>query len=232
MADKKPIYAEFDSNGNVSSLNEFNEAAGDTISPAILNQSISSLDDVSSNLVPQVGDVLVWGGTEWTASADGGSGGGGASYLSALLDASNVETACEGASLMFVGDYWQPSGPAQVTATEPSCGYVGQLWYDISQQSLDLLQSLSGVEVSANYELGTGERIIYADASAGDITISGVTASSFPNRLIDIHKTDSTLNKVYVSGIGSTINGNTSVKLSTQNDSITIHSFNNNWYIL
>lgn len=228
MPDRIPFYGAYNSNGDLSALIEF--VAGDTINASSLNSALSALSDVSSTLFPSTGDNLVWNGTKWTASADGGSGG--ASYLSALLDASNIEISCEGASLMFVDNYWQPSGPAQVTSTEPSCGYVGQLWYDINQQSLDLLQSLSGTLVTDNYGIGAGERILYVSAGLTDIIVSGVTASSYGNRLIDIHKIDSTLNKVIVSGIGSTIGGDASVELDFEGDSATLHSFQDNWYIL
>ena len=85
MADKKPIYAEFDSNGNVSSLKEFSEASGDTVSSRLLNQSVSSLDDVEQPLNPSSGESLVYDGSQWVASAVEG-GGGGSTSLSGLTD--------------------------------------------------------------------------------------------------------------------------------------------------
>jgi hypothetical protein len=74
MADIKPLKLEFDDNGDPSGIAEFQ--SGDTIEGAIVDLSVSELTDVSSTLSPSTGDNLVWNGSLWTASADGGGGGG------------------------------------------------------------------------------------------------------------------------------------------------------------
>ena len=73
MADVKPLKLEFDGDGTPSGIAEFQ--SGDTIAGSIVDLSISELTDVSSTLSPSTGDNLVWNGSTWTASADGGGGG-------------------------------------------------------------------------------------------------------------------------------------------------------------
>ena len=231
MAEFPPIRFKYTDSGLASGIQEFE--SGDTITGDFVDIALSSLSDVSATLAPAVGDVLVWDGTEWTASADGGSGGGGGvSFLSALSDTNNVENANIGAVLVKTAGDWEPSGASLVSGTAPGSPYTGQLWYDTTSTALDLLQTVSGTSISADYGLGISERILYVDASAGAVIVSGVDASAYPNRLLDIHKVDSTTNQVTVSGVGSTINGDTSITLDFQYDTITIHAFQDNWYIL
>lgn len=47
----------------------------DSITPTSIVASIKTLQDIDSNMVPSLGDSLVWNGSEWSSSISGGGGG-------------------------------------------------------------------------------------------------------------------------------------------------------------
>jgi hypothetical protein len=234
MSEKLPIYAEFDSNGNVSSLHEFSESAGDSITAGILDVSISSLDDVSSNLVPEVGDVLVWGGTEWTASADGGSGGGGggATDLSALGDTQNVENAIDYSVLVKTPGsvYWEPSGAVLVSGTAPPT-QVGFIW-------LDTASTTSGADhvavqtYTTTFSVATSDRVVLVDCTSSSVSGTLPDPSSVDGKIYDFKKIDSTTNPAVLDGGSFSIDATTNVKIPTQYHSITVVSDGSQWWII
>jgi hypothetical protein len=71
--------------------------------------TLSVHTDVSSTISPAVGDVLVWNGSLWTASADGGSSGG---AVSSLTDVSSGITPAVGDNLVWDGTEWTASADA------------------------------------------------------------------------------------------------------------------------
>lgn len=90
---------------------------------------------------------------------------------------------------------------------------------------------------TANYTVlgteATRDIIILADATAGDMTITFPTASSYQNRRVIVKKTDSTSNTVTLDGNGSeTIDSDLTKIISGQYTSITNVSSGSNWSII
>lgn len=129
------------------------------------------------------------------------------------------------------------TGSVTVSPTAPESPNEGDIWLEKdcteSEGSPEPdAPAVLGTSITANYNLSNNEVIIYADATTASFVISGVDASAYPGRILDIHKIDSTSNIISVSGLGSTISGDSVLGISTQFESFTLHSFNDNWYIL
>lgn len=89
---------------------------------------------------------------------------------------------------------------------------------------------------SANYTAtataANTDRVIKADASSAAFTITTWGHSGNTGRTLTVKKTDSTLNAVTISPASGTIDGKSSIKLCTQNESVTIESDGTNFFII
>jgi len=105
----------------------------------------------------------------------------------------------------------------------------GKQWFQfggyspISNGSLALSSSVSSDYTPSN------ETVILADASNGNVTVSLPDVASYKNHFYHIKKTDSSSNKVIISG---TIDGQSSYEIQIQYDSIKVFSDGSSWYIL
>jgi len=87
------------------------------------------------------------------------------------------------------------------------------------------------VSKTANYTITTDDHTVLCDATSGNITIT-LPAATSSQREFCIVKTDNTSNTVVVDGNSSeTINGATTITLSSQYDAITITTDGTSWYI-
>jgi len=85
--------------------------------------------------------------------------------------------------------------------------------------------------VIANYTMTWADETILADASGGAITVTLPDPASYPNYEIMIKKIDSSTNAVTVTPHGTeTIDGASSLTLSSQNDAKRLRSDGSNWY--
>lgn len=86
---------------------------------------------------------------------------------------------------------------------------------------------------SSPYSATSANDIILANATSGAITVNLPAAGSNTNLVLTIRKTDSTTNAVTLDGNASeTINGFTTYKLVTQNDTVVIYCDGSNWLVL
>ncbi len=83
------------------------------------------------------------------------------------------------------------------------------------------------------YTIVDSDRVVVCDASGGAFTITLPAASGRTGRIYHIKKTDSSGNAVTIDGNASeTIDGSTTVAISTQFDSLMIISDGSNWHII
>lgn len=75
--------------------------------------------------------------------------------------------------------------------------------------------------------------IIHADASAGDITISLMSAVSYNGPGVTIKKIDDTVNQVIIECDNpvQSIDGNESFSINNQNDVLQFYSDGTNWFV-
>ena len=87
---------------------------------------------------------------------------------------------------------------------------------------------------TSNYTIGSSDTVIFADATSGAVTITLPAASSTGGYRFYVKRIDSTLaNSCSIARSGSdTIDGQTSVSLSLQYESLTLVSDGANWYII
>jgi hypothetical protein len=86
---------------------------------------------------------------------------------------------------------------------------------------------------TAAYTIATSDDIILADTTSAGFTLTLPTASGNTGKIFEIKKIDSTNNIVTIDGNGSeTIDGDTTKKLATQNEAVTITSDGTNWVVL
>ncbi len=86
--------------------------------------------------------------------------------------------------------------------------------------------------VSSNTTLGSSHYIVFVNASGGSRTITLPSASSLRGRQYIIKKIDSSSNAVIISPqSGQTIDGQSSLSLTAQNQCVVITSDGSNWYI-
>lgn len=89
------------------------------------------------------------------------------------------------------------------------------------------------VNITASTYTASDISVIYADATSNAITITLPAVASVVDRVYYIKKIDSSVNSVTIDGNSSeTIDGSTTNVLSSQYDSVTIHSNGNQWFIL
>lgn len=85
---------------------------------------------------------------------------------------------------------------------------------------------------TANYTIVGGDDVILADASSGAFTLTLTAAATVGNKIFFIKKTDSSINSVTIARSGSdTIDDDTSIVLTTQYESVTLHSNSSNYFI-
>ncbi len=85
------------------------------------------------------------------------------------------------------------------------------------------------VTVTSNYTASNGD-VVLANASAGAITVTLQTPTS--GAVINVKKIDGSANAVTIDGAGATIDGQTSIQITTQYESYTLVSDGSNWYII
>lgn len=88
--------------------------------------------------------------------------------------------------------------------------------------------------ITSSVTLSNNQHTILADAASGNITIILPNLSSSLEIEYVIKKIDSTINNIIISGSsGQIIDNNTSISLTTQNDSVTlINDATSSWYII
>jgi len=87
------------------------------------------------------------------------------------------------------------------------------------------------VTKTANYTATAGDHTILGDATSGAITITLPSAAGIAGRVYVVKKIDNSTNAVTVAASGSeTIDGATSVSLSTQWGSVRVQSDGSNWF--
>lgn len=95
------------------------------------------------------------------------------------------------------------------------------------------LSNLSVTSKVAAYTATTGDDVVLADSSAGAYTVGLYTAVGNSGKTIRIKKTDTSVNLVTVDPNSTeTIDGSTTLKLSTQYESITLVSNGTNWNLI
>jgi hypothetical protein len=122
---------------------------------------------------------------------------------------------------------------------DPATPVDGMIWRNAS--ALNMQTSAGGttnlitavINKTGAYTAIDSDRVITCDASGGAFTITLPAASGRTGRIYHIKKTDSSANGVTVDGNASeTIDGSTTVILSSQHDSIMIVSDGSNWHII
>lgn len=93
--------------------------------------------------------------------------------------------------------------------------------------------SVSVVSKTANYTITTSDSVVLCDASGGAFTITLPAASGLTGRRFDVKKTDSSALAVTIDGNASeTIDGSTTIALTTQYESVTLLCDGSNWRII
>jgi hypothetical protein len=73
---------------------------------------------------------------------------------------------------------------------------------------------------------------VIVDASGGDVTITLEAIAATTGRIIDVRKGDSSTNKVVIDGNGGeTINGQQTIEITNQYDSVTCYTNSTEWII-
>lgn len=104
---------------------------------------------------------------------------------------------------------------------------------DIEIQNTQSILSTSVTTKTTSYTALTADEIILCDATSGEITVTLHTAITNSGKQLVIKKIDSSNNQVILDGLGSeTIDGQTTIGLSLQYDSLTLISDDNNWNII
>lgn len=88
-------------------------------------------------------------------------------------------------------------------------------------------------DTDSPYSIDGEDGTILADATNGAITINLPAVASNTHRVITVKKTDSSSNAVTLDGNASeTIDGSTTLELSSQNEFVTIQSDGSQWYVV
>lgn len=137
------------------------------------------------------------------------------------------------------------AGSPVATATLPT--YVGQHYVDTTNliiyhstgststsdwQSLELPTSTSVITTTYNQVNADDILLVDDDTAGGTVTVNLLAASSFANRKLTIKKLGSTGSVVIDPSGAELIDGNASVTLIGQNDTVTIYCNGSAWYIL
>lgn len=92
---------------------------------------------------------------------------------------------------------------------------------------------ISVTSITADYTVLATDAIILADATAGDITVTMLTAVGLIGRVFMIKKIDTSANKVIIEGDGTeTINLELSQELLFEGDAPQLASDDSNWHFV
>jgi hypothetical protein len=103
----------------------------------------------------------------------------------------------------------------------------------VSIQSTETLAGLNVVTKTADYTATNNDDVILCNATSAAITITLYTAVGNEGQQLVIKKTDSSVNEVTIDADGTeTIDGELTVCIDIQYDSLTLISDNTNWSII
>ena len=92
---------------------------------------------------------------------------------------------------------------------------------------------ISVTSITADYTVLVTDAIILADATAGRITVTLLTAVGIAGRVYMIKKTDTSVNKVIIEGYGTeTINDELNQELAFEGDAPQLFSDGANWHFI
>lgn len=120
------------------------------------------------------------------------------------------------------GTNWNPSGGK------------GYYRYDTATASWLPMSSASPVvSKTSSYTATAADSVILCNATSGNVTITLPTSVGTKGRQYTIKKTDASANLVIIDGAGAeTIDGELTIELAVQYESMTIHSDNAGWVIV
>ena len=124
------------------------------------------------------------------------------------------------------------AGEIVLDANSPAAfkGFDGSNWLTLGSSSL---QNLNVASKTGNYTLVSSDDVVLGDSSSGAFTLTLPAASGSSGKVFHLKKTDSGSNAVTVDGNASeTIDGSADLKLSVQNDSVSIVSDGSNWKVV
>ena len=131
-----------------------------------------------------------------------------------------------------IGRRIRNTGVAEVTGTEPSTPATGLLWLDTAATGSSAAGVFVITEITTNLSLTADHTVIFADATAGDITVTLPAISGNAGRYYRVKKIDSSINTVVVDGSGAeTIDGDTITSITTQYDALDFIASNSEWGI-
>ncbi len=94
------------------------------------------------------------------------------------------------------------------------------------------LESFKTVSKTSAYTAST-EQVIFVDATSAAVTITLPAVASSKDRFYFIKKIDSSANAVTIDGAGSeTIDGQTTIDITTQNGTLLVISIGTVWYCI
>lgn len=110
--------------------------------------------------------------------------------------------------------------------------FLSERFFEITDV-VNINASPPNITITANYTATQDDRIILADSTSGVITISLPSAELSPSRTYNIIKIDASVNLVTIDAFGAeTINGSTTISLTSQYEAVTIYCTGSTWYIL
>jgi hypothetical protein len=110
----------------------------------------------------------------------------------------------------------------------------GYYRYDTATASWLPMSSASPVvSKTSSYTATAADSVILCNATSGNVTITLPTSVGTKGRQYTIKKTDASANLVIIDGAGAeTIDGELTIELAVQYESMTIHSDNAGWVIV
>ncbi len=124
----------------------------------------------------------------------------------------------------------------QVTASGGSISNFGAVIANATFVAGTSFDNVSGFDpiatVSAAYTMSATDQVVLANAATAAFTVTIPTAVGIAGTKISIKKTDSTANSVTITAptSGGTIDGNATISLNVQNQSVTLLSDGTNWW--
>ncbi len=151
--------------------------------------------------------------------------------IALLAPSGNVET------IVFEDD--TESQKAEITKTIGNQLYIADYEGGLSLNATTVIELNGGIRAnvitttSASYTILATDYTIIGNATSNNIATTLPLASAIPGRLLNFKKNDSSANTVTINRTGSdTIDGQTSVVLTVQYQTVTIQSDGTNWNIL
>lgn len=110
--------------------------------------------------------------------------------------------------------------------------YINRELSKVVREARRALNILGGdwVEVTEDHVVALGERIVYADATDGALTMTLPDALDASDYQFTVKKTDASANAVTVAA--DAIEGSTSVSLASQYDYVRVHSNGTTYYVV